>query len=97
MTGEHMPNILPSDVRPLTEFRANIARYIDELERRERPLILTQHGHSAAVLLGVAQYEKLIEELELVRDVRAGEEELVAGEAIPARPARAEVLRRLER
>ncbi len=92
-----MPTIHPSDVRPLTEFRANIARYIDELESRDRPLILTQHGHSAAVLLSVAQYEKLIEELELARDVRAGEEELAAGEAIPARSARAEVLRRLEK
>ncbi len=92
-----MPTIHPSDVRPLTEFRANMARYIDELENRERPLILTQHGHSAAVLLGVAQYEKLIEELELVRDVRAGEAELAAGKAVPARQARAEVLRRLDR
>jgi len=92
-----MPTIYPSDVRPLTEFRANMARYIDELENRERPLILTQHGHSAAVLLGVAQYEKLIEELELVRDVRAGEAELAAGKAVPVRQARAEVLRRLDR
>lgn len=92
-----MPTIHPSDVRPLTEFRANIARYIDELENRDRPLILTQHGHSAAVLLGVAQYEKLLEELELVRDVLAGEKELATGQAIPTRQARAEVLDRLER
>ncbi len=92
-----MPTIHPSDVRPLTEFRANIARYIDELEGRDRPLILTQHGHSAAVLLGVAQYEKLLEELELVRDVRVGGGQLASGEAVPKRQARAEVLRRLER
>ena len=92
-----MPTIHPSDVRPLTEFRANIARYIDELKNRDRPLILTQHGHSAAVLLGVAQYEKLLKELELVRDVLAGEKELATGQAIPTRQARAEVLDRLER
>ena len=92
-----MATIHPSDVRPLTEFRANIARYIDELEHRDRPLILTQHGRSAAVLLGVAQYEDLLDELELVRDVRAGEEELAAGEVVPTRQARAEVLRRLKR
>lgn len=92
-----MTCIHPSDVRPLTEFRANIARYIDELEGRDRPLILTQHGRSAAILLGVAQYEKLIEELELVRDVRAAEEELATGKAVPARQARAEVLRPLDR
>ena len=92
-----MPTIHPSDVRPLTEFRANIARYIDELENRDRPIILTQHGRSAAVLLSVAQYEKLLEELELVRDVRAGEEELATGQAVPMGQARAEVLSRVER
>jgi len=92
-----MPTIHPSDVRPLTEFRANIARYIDELENCDRPIILTQHGRSAAVLLGVAQYEKLLEELELVHDVRVGEEELATGQAVPTRQARADVLDRLEK
>ena len=91
-----MANICPSDVRPLTEFRANIARYMDELEGRDRPFILTQHGRSAAVLLSVALYENLIDELELARDVRVSEEQLATGEVVPTRKARAEVLRRLE-
>lgn len=91
-----MPRVRPSeDVRPLTEFRSNMASYIDALAGRERPLILTQHGRSAAVLLGVDHYEHLLDELELLQDVRAAENELAAGKGRSASSARAEVLRQL--
>jgi prevent-host-death family protein len=46
--------------------------------RTHRPLILTQHGKSAAVLLGAAEYEALVDELELLRDVAVAERQSTA-------------------
>ncbi len=96
-----MPRAKPSkpseDIRPLSEVRANIAAVIGQVQDTKRAVILTQHGRSAAVLLDVQTYEELLDELELLRDVRAAEDEIVSGEGMPHGKARAEVLRRLAR
>ena len=76
-----MVQLRPStDVRPVTEFRANTSAVLDQVHATKRPVILTQHGRSAAVLLDVEVYEALLDELALLRAVRAGEQEMCAGE-----------------
>ena len=78
-----MPKVRPTeDIQPLTAFRANIASFIDQVRNTRRPLILTQHGRSAAVLLGASDYEALVDELELLRDIRTAELQIDAGQAI---------------
>ena len=86
---------LDQDITPVSEFRANSAALLDKVRSTKRPLVLTQRGHSAAVLLDVAEYERLIGELELLRDVRLGEEQLQRGEALSQAEARRTVLERL--
>jgi antitoxin YefM len=88
---------LDRDVKPVSEFRANTATLIDQLRSSGRPLVLTQHGHSAAVVLDVAEYERLLEENELLRDVRNAEEQINAGRVVSNREAKAELRRRLRR
>ena len=78
-----MPKVRPTeDIQPLTAFRANVASFIDQVRNTHRPLILTQHGRSAAVLLGASDYEALVDELELLRDIRTAELQIDAGRAI---------------
>jgi len=86
-----------TDIRPVSEFRANAAELIEHLRESGRPLILTQRGHSAAVVLDVAAYEQMIEEIELLREVRESEKQLTAGKAISNRDAKAELRRRFSR
>jgi prevent-host-death family protein len=79
-----MPAVKPTeDIQPLTAFRANVASFVDQVRETGRPLVLTQHGRSAAVLLGAADYEALIEELEVLRDIQVSERELAEGRGIP--------------
>jgi prevent-host-death family protein len=79
-----MPTAKPTeDIQPLTAFRANVASFVDQVRETGRPLVLTQHGRSAAVLLGAADYEALIEELEVLRDIQVSERELAEGRGIP--------------
>jgi prevent-host-death family protein len=73
---------LDEDIRPVTEFRENAATLIRQVQESKRPLVLTQRGHSAAVLLDVGEYEKLVGELELRREVEAAEKELAAGKGV---------------
>ena len=79
-----MPHLRPSaDVHPVTEFRAHASALIEQVQTTKRPVILTQHGRSAAVLLDVGVYEGLLDEIALLRDVRTAEAQIAAGEAIP--------------
>lgn len=76
-----MPKLKPSrDIQPVTEFRANAAQFIEQVQETGEPVILTQHGRSAAVLLNVESYESMLDELALLRDVRVAEEQLAAGQ-----------------
>ena len=78
-----MPKVLPTeDVRPLSEFRANAAAFVDQVRETRRPLILTQHGRSAAVLLDVKAYEDLVEHTELLHDVQLAEAQISEGKYI---------------
>lgn len=79
-----MASVRPTeDVQPLTAFRANVAAFVDQVRETRRPLVLTQHGRGAAVLLSAADYEALVDELELLRDVAHAERQIGAGEGIP--------------
>jgi prevent-host-death family protein len=61
------------DIQSLTAFRANVSSFVDQVRQTRRPLVLTQHGQSAAVLMDAADYEALIEELEVLRDITLSE------------------------
>ena len=75
-----MPKLKPSrDIKPVTEFRANAAQFIEQVQETGQPVVLTQHGRSAAVLLDVESYEAMVDELALLRDVRLAEEQVAAG------------------
>ena len=85
------------DVQPLSAFRANAAGFLDQVRSTKRPLILTQHGKGAAVVLDVDQYEALVDEIEVIRDIRQAKAELARGEGIPHEEVVAELRARLGR
>jgi len=93
-----MPSLKPSqDVQPLSAFRANAAGFLDQVRATKRPLVLTQHGKSAAVVLDVDQYEAMVEEIEVIRDIRQAKAELARGEGIPHEEVVTELHARLKR
>ncbi len=83
------------DIRPLSEFRANVASFVKRVQGTGRPLILTVHGRSAAVLVDVGEYEAMLDQLELLRDVRTAEAQLERGRGVSHRAAKARILGRI--
>ena len=91
-----MTPLRPStDVRPVTEFRANASSVLEQVHATKRSVILTQHGRSSAVLMDVGVYEGLLDEVTLSRAVRIGEEQLAAGEVIAHEDVEARIRARL--
>jgi antitoxin YefM len=73
---------LEQDIKPLTEFRANVAAFVQKVRKSKRPMVITQHGRSSAVLLGVEEYESLIEKIEILQDIHLAEKQFSEGESI---------------
>jgi antitoxin YefM len=74
--------ILDEDIKPLSEFRANVTTFIEQTRKTRRPMVITHHGKSAAVLLGVSEYESLMQKMELLEDIRLAETQLAQGMGI---------------
>ena len=85
------PLDLTADIQPVSDFRAKASEILRQVRDTGRPVVLTQHGRSAAVLVGVDAYQALLDELELLRDVHHGLADVQAGRTI----AHDEVRRRL--
>ncbi len=93
-----MPRLRPTqDIRPLADFRANLAAVLDQVQRTKRPVILTQHGRSAAVLMNADVYEAMQDRLELLEDIQTAEDQLARGEGLSHTKATAAALARLAR
>ena len=93
-----MKRIRPQrDIRSVSEFRSNAASLIEQIQQDHHPLVLTQHGSGAAVVLSVIEYDRMVGEIELLRDIAAARTELAAGGGVDHEEARARLLERLER
>ncbi len=73
---------LDQDIKPLTEFRANVTAFVQKVRKTKRPIVITQHGRSSAVLLDVEEYESLIEKIEILQDIHLAEKQFAKGKSI---------------
>jgi antitoxin YefM len=89
--------VLDQDVKPISEFRANAASLVQQVRRTKRPLVITQQGKSAAVLMDVTEYENLIARLELLQDIETADAQLNEGLGISHSAARKNALERLRK
>lgn len=89
--------ILDEDVKPLSEFRAHVASCISQVRKTKRPVVITHHGKSAAVLLDVSEYEGLMQKMEVLEDIRVAEKQLAQGRDVSHEAALKKVLARVAR
>ena len=88
---------LDEDIRPLSEFRAEVASFVKHIHETRRPMVLTQRGRGVAVLMDVHEFESMQERLEILEDIYRAEEQLAAGGGAPHDEARARVLKGIAR
>ena len=88
---------IDQDIKPLSEVRIGIANFIKQVHDTKRPVIITQHGKSVAVLLDAHEYEAIQEKLELLTDVQASLNQLENGQGVPHEDAKEKVLKRVQK
>lgn len=74
------PN-LSEDIIPVSEFKKNAASYLQDIRVRNRSVILTQNGHSAAIVVSPEVFEKMQYERDLFAAIAKGEQEIEEGKS----------------
>lgn len=87
---------IDQDIRSMSEFRTGIASFLKQVHDTKRPLVITQHGKGAAVLLDVGEYEDMQEKLELLKDIQISVNQIEDGEGISHDNAKEMILKRIK-
>ncbi|MCJ8328720.1 MAG: type II toxin-antitoxin system Phd/YefM family antitoxin [Lentisphaeria bacterium] len=87
---------LSSDIRPLSDFRAEASSCIKHIHNTKRPMLITQRGKGVAVLLDIHEYEAMQERIEFLQDIHTAEEQIKSGETTPHKQSKENVLSRLK-
>ena len=67
---------------PLGEFKARASTILKELKSEEGPLVITQHGRPAAVVLAPDAYDRMQERQAYLEAVASGLSDAVAGHVV---------------
>jgi prevent-host-death family protein len=87
---------LDQDIKPLSEFRANATACLKQIHETKRPMIITQHGRSSAVLMDVQEYEQLVNKLELLQDIKTAESQFEQNQGISRKAAKQKIMEKFK-
>ena len=73
---------LAEDIISVSDFRKKTSSYLKDIHEKDRCVVLTQNGHSAAVVMSPETFEKMRYERELFAAVAQGEKEISEGKGI---------------
>ncbi len=73
------------DILPVGEFKTQASRVIRRLREAKRPIVITQNGKPAAVLVTPEEFDRLREDARFVEAVREGLADSEAGRVVDDR------------
>ena len=68
------------NIIPVSDLRQDAAKVIKRVKDSREPIVITQRGRAAAVMLSVEAFEQSERDRELLRLLAKGEKEIEAGE-----------------
>ncbi|MFV2073603.1 MAG: type II toxin-antitoxin system Phd/YefM family antitoxin [Thermoanaerobaculales bacterium] len=67
------------EIVPISDLRQGAAALLKKVRESRDPVVVTQRGRPAAVLLSVEEFERMEQDLEILRLLAQGEKEIAAG------------------
>jgi prevent-host-death family protein len=88
---------ISKDIEPLSEFRKKSADFVKRLKKDKQPIILTQHGKSAAVLMDVAEFERFTRKMEMLEELLEAKLQVEQGKTYSMEEARERIEQHLSK
>jgi prevent-host-death family protein len=81
---------ITQDIQALTTFRNHSAKFLQQLRKTQRPVVLTVNGKAAAVVQDAEAYQRLLDlaaQAAAEEGIRQGRDDVAKGRVTPARAA----------
>lgn len=88
---------ISNDIEPLSEFRKKSADFVRRLKKEKHPIVLTQHGKSAAVLMDVSEYERISKKMEMLEDLLEAKQQVEQGNTFTMQEAKERIKEHLSK
>jgi prevent-host-death family protein len=87
-----MPNIrISKNFVPVSEFKAQAADWLKAIAADDAPVVVTQNGRPAAVVLSPRAYDQLTEQARFVSSVKEGITDVEAGRVVDSGTLKAQL------
>ncbi|MBU1052788.1 MAG: type II toxin-antitoxin system Phd/YefM family antitoxin [Proteobacteria bacterium] len=83
-----------NDIVPVAEFKVQVSKYLKNIKTTGRPMVITQNGKPAGVLLTPDDFEELIYQKSLMESISRGISDLEKGNIFTTEQLRAELEKR---
>jgi len=64
---------------PISDLRDDAANVLERMRKSQEPVVITQRGRAAAVMVSIEEYERSEHERELLRLLVQGDKEVASG------------------
>ncbi len=88
---------ITKDIQSLTNFRRNSAKFLKQIKKSKRPVVLTINGKAAAIVQDAEEYQRLLDiaaRADVYEAIRQGLDDIAHGRTRPAEEVFAEFRRR---
>lgn len=85
------------DIVPIAKFKARAGRWLERARDTGHPVVITQNGKPAGVVLSPAEFDELQERVRLFVDLAAGVADAEAGRTFTTEQVRRRLVRRRPR
>ncbi len=84
------------EIVPVSDLRQEAAAVLKRLRETNDPMVITQRGRAAAVLLSIEEYERKERDFEILNLLARGEKEIAANQGVDLDDVMAEASELLE-
>ncbi len=82
---------IADDIVPIGEFKASLPKYLKNTQNTGHPLIITQNGRPAGVLLSPSEYDNLTHNRSFLKSLNQGLSDIESGSVYTTSELRAEL------
>lgn len=85
---------ISSDIVPIGEFKSSLSKWFKNVRNTGQPLVITQNGRPAGVLLSPSEYDDLVYKKHFVDSVNRGLSDVESGNVYSTKELRNELAKR---
>lgn len=85
---------ISNDIVPVAEFKVQISKYLNNIKSTGRPMVITQNGKPAGVLLSPDDFDELVYQKSLIESISRGLSDIEKGNIFTTVELRAELEKR---